>query len=96
LSTTTAGSTFTLSLPSRSLIFSAKNYHTPLQSGEWTSAVFPDGWYGLINPGLAVWGSIPNKGELRNLPTKSRALMDIAFGELPSLDVGVGADDRSM
>jgi len=92
LTTTSTYDTFTLNLPSTPVIFSSKNYHDPT-SGDWSSAVFPDGWYGLISPGLAVWGGIPVRGELRNIPPKSREFMEVAYGELKSTD---RADGRSL
>ena len=77
----TSSETLDLSLPSTPLVFSGKYYHgLSAVEGDWSSAYLPEGWYGLVKPGLALWGSIPNRGELRNLPPKSKSFMEVAYG----------------
>lgn len=42
----------------------------------------PDGWYGTLAAGQAVWGAIPDKGQLRNGPPRTKGFVEIAYGEL--------------
>jgi hypothetical protein len=81
LSSSTTADQLTISLPSTPLVFSEKYYPhpIPLSSQDWTSAYLPDGWYGLVAPGQAVWGSIPNKKELA-LPSKVKGFKEVAYG----------------
>ena len=61
LSITSSSDHFTISLPATPLIFGQNSYHDELASleGEWKSAHFPDGWYGTVSPGQALWGAVP-------------------------------------
>jgi hypothetical protein len=96
-SATSSDSTLDIALPSTPLIFSSKNYHDPiLVDGDWSSAYMPEGWYGIVNPGLALWGSIPNRGELRNLPAKSKSFMKVAYGMSLRFSGGIKLTYRSM
>lgn len=62
-----------VSLPSRPVTFSAVLYAGVAQVYEsqspvrgWSSAYLPEGWYGLLKPGQAVWGAIP---DIRQMPS---------------------------
>ncbi|ORX35656.1 hypothetical protein BD324DRAFT_66901 [Kockovaella imperatae] len=52
--------------PSTPFFFSSADYAGSVsQLHHWESAFFPDGWYGLVRPGVAIWGSVP---KVRDLP----------------------------
>lgn len=68
--------------PSNPITFAATNYKskvTPQTPGSsassWNSFFLPEGWYALINPGQAIWGSVPDRSQLldANLPIQQFA-----------------------
>jgi hypothetical protein len=75
---------YTISLPVSPVLFNKKAYHdlVPTDDGDWSSAYFPDGWYGTLAAGQAVWGAIPDKSQLRNGPPQTRGFVEVAYGEL--------------
>jgi hypothetical protein len=87
LTASTTSSVLNLDLPSEPIVFSSKAYHSPSSlSGEWQSAFLPEGWFGLVTPGQALWGSIPDKRQLKNLPAKSKSFMEVAYGMVSSFE----------
>ena len=68
------------------MVFSKKAYHDliPTGEGDWSSIYLPDGWYGTLAAGQAIWGAVPDKGQLRNGPPRTRGFVEIAYGELSS------------
>lgn len=96
LSITTSSDHFTLSLPSTPLLFSQDNYHHQLDSldGEWNSAYLPDGWYGTVSPGQAIWGAVPKRSESKSLPGRARVFGNIGYGEHHPVADGLGADEQ--
>lgn len=47
--------------------------------GSWQSAFFPPGWYGIVAPGQAIWGAIPDKTQL---PGANHEFSLVGSGEL--------------
>lgn len=82
LSISTTPQTFTISPPLSPLTFNGKNYHDAQISldGDWSSAYLPDGWYGTMAPGQAVWGAVADKRQLGGLPSRTRGFIDVAYG----------------
>lgn len=54
-----------ISTPPQPVFFTSTKYRGGLaEDDEWTSAYLPEGWYGLVEPGKALWGAIPKSGHL--------------------------------
>lgn len=87
LSISTTPQTFTLSPPLSPLTFDGKNYHDAQISllEDWDSAYLPDGWYGTLIPGQAIWGAVADKKQLGGLPPKTQGFIEVAYGMCPSL-----------
>jgi len=64
--------------PPQPLLYPEDNYAGAVGKGEWKSAYFPPGFYGLVEPGKAVWGSIPRSKELRGV---SNLIKRVGLGE---------------
>lgn len=83
LSLSSTANTFTISPPASPAIFAQENYLELRSSGDedWSSAYLPDGWYGTLAPGQAVWGAVADKAQLGGLPPRTGGFIDVAFGE---------------
>ena len=65
--------------PTQSLLYSKNNFAGDLSEDRWNSAYFPPGFYGLVEPGKALWGSIPRSKELSGI---SHTIKRMGLGDL--------------
>jgi hypothetical protein len=53
--------------PAQPVMYTENDFAGDLIADAWRSAYFPPGFYGLVAPGQALWGSIPRSKELREI-----------------------------
>lgn len=66
--TVKVGNNIVVSSPLEPVIFRGINYAETAQLGERAgSAYFPNGYYGLVEPGKALWGGVPDISQVRGI-----------------------------
>lgn len=79
---TDSSSGLTIYPPQRPVLFGSKNYAGGSEgggSGAWESAYLPEGWYGLVAPGQAIWGAVPDRRQL--LQASMGSVVSVAYGQ---------------
>lgn len=68
------GSSLVVVPPPRALLFSRSNYKGDVAEDlvAWRSAYFSQDFYGLLGPGKAIWGAVPDVTQLRGASTSLR------------------------
>lgn len=70
-STIHVGNNVVVSPPPFPVVFNDKDYVNNLEyepgMGTGKAAYFPSGWYGLLEPGKAVWGGIPDSSQIKGI-----------------------------
>jgi hypothetical protein len=85
------GSSLVVVPPPKALLFSESKYKGDVTEDPtaWKSGYFPDGFYGLVEPGKAVWGAVPDVKQLRGASTTLRR---VGLSSSPARNLSVEAD----
>lgn len=81
--------------PPQALLFSESSYKGDVteEYTAWKSAYFSEGFYGLFEPGKAVWGAVPDARQLRGGHT---SLLRVGLGSSPLRSLWPGLTNSEM